>query len=97
MASNSKHGICCLCKRETDLTFHHLIPRKVHRRAYFKKNFSKLELNTGIDVCRQCHRGIHKTYNEMELAKQFNSIDKIMIDPVLSKHVSWVAKQRIKS
>jgi len=97
MPNNSKHGICCLCQRETDLTFHHLIPRKVHRRAYFKKNFTKQELNIGIDICRQCHRAIHKTYNEMELAKQFNSIELIHSDPLLSKHFSWIAKQRIKS
>ena len=97
MANKSKHGVCCLCKRETDLTFHHLIPRKVHRRAYFKKHFTKLELNVGIDICRQCHRVIHKSYSEMELAKSFNSIEKITAEPLLANQFDWLSKQKIKA
>ena len=97
MSPKSKHGICCLCQRETDLTFHHLIPRKVHRRAYFKKNFSKQELNVGIDVCRQCHRVIHKSYNEMALAKEFNSVALLAADPLLANQFEWLSKQKIKA
>ena len=97
MPSNPKHGTCCLCNRITDLTFHHLIPRKVHRRAYFKKNFSKQELNVGIDVCRQCHRVIHKTYNEMKLAKEFNSVALLIADPLLANQFDWLSKQKIKA
>lgn len=97
MAVNLKHGVCCLCKRETDLTFHHLIPRKVHRRAYFKKHYSKRELNVGIDVCRQCHRVIHKSFSEMGLAKSFNSIEKIIAESLLAKQFEWLAKQKIKA
>jgi len=97
MPPKSKHGICCLCQRETDLTFHHLIPTKVHRRAYFKKNFSKQELNIGIDVCRQCHDVIHNSYSEMELAKTLNSLVLLAADPLLAKQFEWVAKQKIKA
>ena len=97
MANKSKHGVCCLCKRETDLTFHHLIPRKVHRRAYFKKHFTKQELNVGIDVCRQCHRVIHKSFSEMELAKSFNSMDKLITEPLLANQFEWLSKQKIKA
>jgi len=66
-------------------------------RAYFKKNFSKQELNVGIDVCRQCHRVIHKSYNEMELAKDFNSLALLIADPLLSKQFEWLSKQKIKA
>jgi len=97
MSLNSKHGICCLCRRETDLTFHHLIPRKVHRRAYFKKNFSKQELNVGINICRQCHRVIHKSYSEMELAKTLNSLEALTSDSLLANQFDWLSKQRIKA
>jgi len=69
----------------------------VHRRTYFKKNFTKQELNTGIDICRQCHRAIHQSYTEMELAKQLNSLDKIKQNHLLNKHFAWIAKQRILS
>ena len=97
MPTNSKHGTCCLCNRITDLTFHHLIPRKVHRRAYFKKNFTKDELNVGIDVCRQCHRVIHKSYSEMVLAKNLNSLESIRQEPLLAKQFEWLSKQKIKA
>lgn len=86
---------CPTCHRKTYLTFHHLIPRKVHRRAHFKKHYSKQELNKGIMVCRQCHSGIHRFYDEMTLAKQFDSLEKIMSDPPLAQHFEWVAKQKI--
>jgi len=97
MAKNAKHGNCPLCKRDVHLTFHHLIPRKVHRRAHFKKHFDKTSLNLGIDICRQCHSGIHKAYDEMALAKTFNTIEKLRTDEVLSRHFDWVSKQKVRT
>ena len=35
---------CQLCQRQSLLTFHHLIPRKMHRRSRFNKKYSKAEL-----------------------------------------------------
>ena len=32
---------CQLCGRETPLQFHHLIPRKVHKRAYFARRYDR--------------------------------------------------------
>ncbi|NVJ62343.1 MAG: hypothetical protein HWE27_18290, partial [Gammaproteobacteria bacterium] len=79
------------------LTFHHLIPRKLHRRKRFQKLYSKQELNQGIEICRKCHRGIHKTYDEMTLGQEFNSLQLILSDTALLKHFHWVAKQKVKS
>ena len=73
MPVKSKTGRCCLCGRDTELTFHHLIPRKVHRRARFRKHATRTELQAGIDLCRLCHRGLHRLYDEMTLAKRLNS------------------------
>ncbi|MEK9535119.1 MAG: hypothetical protein VW104_09615, partial [Halieaceae bacterium] len=73
---------------------HHLIPKKVHRRARFKRHFSKEALQAGIRVCRLCHKGIHREYDEMTLAREFNSLEQLREDSVLSKHFEWVAKQR---
>lgn len=92
-----KFGKCPLCRRTTDLTFHHLIPRKMHRRTFFRKHYTKDELEVGIDICRQCHKGIHRNYDEMTLAKQFNSLEKLQADDTLSSFFSWVAKQKIAS
>ncbi|MBT8449160.1 MAG: hypothetical protein KJO69_05695 [Gammaproteobacteria bacterium] len=76
------------------LTFHHLIPRKMHRRTFFRKNYDKRQLAKGIWICRQCHSGLHKLYDEMTLAKQFNTLARLRDDPPIQKHVLWVAKQK---
>lgn len=86
--------ICPLCQRQTALTFHHLIPKKVHARNFFKKKYSKFELREGIDICRKCHDGLHDLYDEMTLGKQFDTLELIQSDPALTKHFAWVAKQR---
>lgn len=86
---------CPFCLRCTHLTFHHFIPRKVHRRNYFKKNFRKHQLQAGVRICRSCHSAIHKFYNEMELAKNLNSAARLLADPKLAAHFRWIAKQKL--
>jgi len=76
------------------LTAHHLIPRKLHRRTHFKKRFSKVQLQNTIPICRECHSGLHKLYDEMHLGKRLNTPDKLLADPVVKKHIEWVSKQR---
>ncbi len=85
---------CELCGRQLPLTFHHLIPRKMHRRTRFKKSYSREELNQGIWVCLACHRGIHKLHDEMVLARDLNTLEKLQADPAVQKHIAWVGKQR---
>ncbi|MDT0583818.1 hypothetical protein [Brumicola blandensis] len=92
----SSLGECPLCHRRTHLTFHHLIPKKMHRRNYFKKHYSKAELAQGIDICRQCHNGLHRRFSEMELAKHLNSLSLIQDNPELTEYFEWVAKQKIQ-
>lgn len=89
-----KPGECELCGRHIDLSFHHLIPRKMHRRSHFKKHYSKEQLQAGVLLCRLCHRGIHRLYDEMTLAKQFPSLMALQADAAVAKHVDWVRKQR---
>ena len=90
-------GDCPLCDRDANLTFHHLIPRKMHRRKFFQKNYSRQQLASGIYICRQCHSGIHTLFDEMTLAKQFNSLENLLHDRALRKHCRWVARQRTVS
>ncbi len=88
-------GICPTCKRYHRLTFHHLIPKKMHRRNFFRKKIDKNRLQQGIYICRQCHDGIHKMYNEMHLAKHLNSLDSLLEDERLQGYFKWVSKQRV--
>ena len=96
MSREQKIGICPLCYRNARLTFHHLIPKKMHRRAHFKKRYTKQKLNEGIAICRQCHDGIHRFYSEMTLAKTLNTQKALQQDVDLANYFDWVSKQRIR-
>lgn len=87
---------CALCGRTCPLTFHHLIPRKLHRRTHFRKRYSKDQLQQGIYLCRPCHSGVHKLFDEMTLGKHLNSLPALQENPQVQKHSQWVAKQRVR-
>lgn len=89
-----KYGFCLCCNRETHLTFHHLVPVKLHGRNYYRKHFTKEQLQEGIDICRKCHDGIHNRFSEKELGKEWNSLAKLFEDAQLRKHFKWVSKQK---
>jgi hypothetical protein len=89
-----REGLCPACKRETALSFHHLVPRKAHRRGFFRKRYSRQQLGLGIYVCRLCHDGIHSHFDEMTLAKQFSDPEKLLAEPALQAHFAWVARQK---
>lgn len=92
-----KHGQCPCCLRTCNLTFHHLIPKKLHRRAHFRKHFDKDQLNEGVALCRQCHNGLHQRFDEMALAKHYCSLDRILADEELQRFFNWVGKQKVNS
>lgn len=87
---------CQLCQRECQLTFHHLIPRKMHRRSYFKKHYSKIQLQMGVMLCKACHKAIHLFYDEMTLGKHFNTLEALSQDEKIQTHVAWAKKQRLR-
>jgi len=89
-----RRGQCPCCGREVPLTFHHLIPRKVHRRPRFRKHYDRETLNMGLFLCRRCHSGIHKRYDELTLAREFNTPEALLADPDLKRHFEWVSRQR---
>lgn len=87
---------CACCGQVRRLTFHHLIPKKIHRRKHFKKRFTRAQLNLGIMICQPCHEGIHRLFDEMTLAKRLNSLPALLEEPALQKHFGYTAKLRLK-
>ncbi len=86
---------CQLCQREKPLTFHHLIPRKNHRKNWFLKQFSKQEMkHRGIYVCPDCHYKIHQVYDEKTLGKYYNTLEALQNDPEIRKFINWVRKKK---
>lgn len=85
---------CEICGTTNTITFHHLIPRTCHRNKWFKKHFSKDDMQTrGIDVCRKCHSFIHKTFSEKELGRNFNTLEKILENEGVQRYRRWALKK----
>ena len=85
---------CELCGRENIVTFHHLIPKCNHSNKWFKKNFTRDEMNEGIYVCKyECHKEIHSIISEKELGKKYNTITKLLSHPLVVKYVSFILKK----
>lgn len=85
---------CALCGRRVELTAHHLIPRKLHRRTRFKRTYSREELHKTVMLCRPCHRGLHVLFDEMTLGKSLNTLEALKAEPSIRRHYLWVKKQR---
>lgn len=74
--------LCQICQRETPDRLsekHHLIPRSKHGDS----------LNT-IAVCVCCGDQIHQLFSNKELAKDYNTLQKILDNEKIIKWVKWV-------
>ncbi|WP_066426851.1 HNH endonuclease [Anabaena sp. 4-3] len=78
---------CELCERKmADLTVHHLVPRQNTKRK-------KQDPGPTVDICSACHRQIHALFDNKQLAKEFNTLDKLKQQPQMQKFLAWVRKQ----
>jgi hypothetical protein len=88
-------GICELCKRVKELSFHHLIPKTLHNNKFFRKLYEKVYMGSyGIELCKDCHHAVHDFWTEKELGKNYNTKEKILNDPKFKKYLKWVKKQK---
>jgi len=84
---------CELCKIERLCTFHHLIPKTNHSNKWFKKNFSKEEMNKGAYICKYlCHKEVHNLISEKDLGRNYNTIEKLLDHEKVTKYVSFIKK-----
>jgi hypothetical protein len=84
---------CALCGRAgLPLTAHHLIPRALHRRKWVRRRFGSEEPKRRVvDLCRPCHRHIHATLTEAELARSYNTVPDLLAHPEIRRFVDWIA------
>ena len=82
--------ICELCQCEESYDFHHLIPRTLHSNKWFKKRYSREEMQQGLQLCKACHQEIHtQVPSAKELGKSFNTREKLLQHPQLAGFVQW--------
>lgn len=87
--------VCELCEREVhEVTRHHLIPRKLHRKKRFQKQFSSEELQETVDLCRLCHRQLHKLISHRELGETYHSLAQLRAHPGIQTFLVWARKQK---
>eukprot|EP00977_Amphora_coffeiformis_P021670 scaffold9695_cov181-Amphora_coffeaeformis.AAC.5 len=46
-------------------------------------------------ICRQCHTAVHRAHDNMTLAAEYNTVDKLIHDPAIYKFCKWASKQKI--
>ncbi|KAF4322030.1 hypothetical protein BBO99_00004345 [Phytophthora kernoviae] len=88
-------GLCEMCERPMNLTAHHVIPRVTHAK-YLHKGYTREFLNTCIMICRQCHSKIHSVEDNKTLAREYNTLDKIMQHPKIVVWVAYARKQKAR-
>jgi len=88
------HQHCELCRRRKPLTFHHLVPRTLHSNRWFKKNFTREQMQQGLNLCSSCHRTVHKFLTEKELGRNYNTREKLLEHEKIGSFVRWVATRR---
>ncbi len=77
---------CPLCSRElvpgASIDEHHLIPKlKAGRKG------------PTVTIHKVCHAKIHSLFTEAELARVYNTIEKLLEHEEIQKFVAWVSKK----
>lgn len=77
--------MCELCGRTIKTTEHHLVPKE---RKKHEDGFGAI-----AQLCRDCHRKLHATWDNKVLAKDYNTIDKLKAASELQSYLKWIRKQ----
>jgi hypothetical protein len=97
MIKSTRKDKCELCGRiDQYLNFHHLIPKTLHSNKKFKKEYDREFMkHHGIWICKKdCHKQIHEFISEKEMGLVYNTLDKLMEHPQVSKYLKWISKQK---
>ncbi len=82
-------ALCELCEHEASHSFHHLIPRTLHRNKWFKMRFSREAIRRGLQLCKQCHVAIHEFVDEKDLGRNFNTLELLRGHPEIARYLAW--------
>ena len=76
--------VCPLCGRaippHARQSVHHLVPKL--------KGGAK---GPTVRLHEICHRTIHKTFTEAELARHYNTIEALRSHPAMARFIAWIA------
>jgi hypothetical protein len=93
-----KTMLCQLCRCDEAYNFHHFIPATLRSNKWFKKRYTKEEMRSGIDVCRQCHEAIHRLIpDEKDLGRKYHVLENLLSHPGLANYLEWKRKRARRS
>ena len=82
--------LCQLCQSEAAHNFHHFIPRTLHTNKWFKKRYTRAQMQEGIDVCKSCHEAIHGLIpDEKDLGRHHNTLETLLAHPQVAAYIEW--------
>ena len=87
-------NLCELCACEAAYNFHHLIPRTLHSNKWFKKRYTRDQMQEGLQVCKQCHNTLHDLICEKDLGRNYHSRELLLAHPQVARYVSWKQRRR---
>ncbi|WP_261989932.1 HNH endonuclease [Hymenobacter sp. BT190] len=77
---------CGLCEREVQQTSrHHLVPREEGGRH-----------GPVVELCQPCHSTVHLLLDNKELARRYNTIERLREAEELQKYLHWVRRSRVE-
>jgi hypothetical protein len=89
---------CHLCRRQApSLQRHHLVPRKLLNSENPRQYLVKYEENsTGRALlCVDCDKMVHALHKLKELARKYDTVEKLRRSPKLQKYLAWVSSRPI--
>jgi len=82
---HSEHLRCELCNRLVParlITLHHLTPKQKGGKPHHR-----------TPLCKPCHKQIHATFGNTDLARVYDSIESLRRAPLLQPFLRWIRKQ----
>jgi hypothetical protein len=90
--------LCELCQAEEAHNFHHFVPRALHSNKWFKKRYTRAQMQEGIEVCKSCHKAIHDLIpDEKQLGRHYSTKEKLLAHPQVARYVKWKAARGRKA
>jgi len=86
MPDHTAWSRCELCGRDVPqslITLHHLTPREKGGKAEHR-----------TPLCKPCHKQLHATFGNTDLARTYASIPALLEAPQLQPFLKWIRKQK---
>jgi 5-methylcytosine-specific restriction endonuclease McrA len=82
--------LCELCETDQASGFHHFIPRTLHSNKWFKRRYTRREMQQGINLCKSCHSAVHDLIpDEKDLGRHYNTRERLLSHPKIANYVTW--------